>query len=237
MVSKKKMKNKSAFVSLIALVLMIIITTTCIIIDINNSSDNRHETENVTPPFVDTVPPAVDVILPPGNDIDNTVTPSVPVIPDDDIVHEDPNISTMYYNVTPEEREMLAKVAHLEASICSQECQEAVISVIFNRLESGRWRKDVNNDGEITLYDIVYYPWAFSPVSYGMMDDCEPTSKDYAAVDAVLTNGPTVPTYVRYFRANYHFSNKNSGWETYVGYCSIDNVYFGYFSDWEKGTW
>ena len=230
MVSKKKMKSKSAFVSLVALVLMVIIATTCIIVGTHNVPDENPGTESITPPVVTTSPTT-------DGDVDDTITPDTTVTPETEVVPEDSQVPEMYYDVTSEEREMLAKLAHLESSICSQECQKAVISVVFNRLESGRWRKDMNNDGVITLYDIVYYPWAFTPVSNGMMDDCKPTSKDYAAVDAVLANGPTVPTYVRYFRANYHFSNKNSGWETYVGYCSIDNVYFGYFSDWEKGTW
>lgn len=138
-----------------------------------------------------------------------------------------------YYNITEEERYLLAKLAHAEASVCSQECQEAVVSVVFNRLESGKWRRDMNDDGKITLYDIVYYPNAFTPATNGAIDKWEPTSKDYAAVDAVLQNGPTVPTYVRYFRANHHFNN----WGGYEGYCSIDNVYFGYFTDWQKGVW
>ncbi len=137
-----------------------------------------------------------------------------------------------YYDITSEERYLLAKLAHAEGSICSQECQEAIISVVFNRLESGKWKKDMNNDGKITIYDIIYYPNAFTPATNGAIDKWEPTPKDYAAVDAVVENGPSVPTYVRYFRASYDFS-----WEGYKGYCSIDNVYFGYFTEWQKGAW
>lgn len=142
-------------------------------------------------------------------------------------------IKENYYNITEEERYLLAKLAHSEASICSQECQEAVVSVVFNRLESGKWRKDMNNDGVISLYDIIYYPHAFTPATNGAIDRWEPTSKDYAAVDAVLANGPTVPTYVRYFRAGHHFNS----WDGYNEYCSIDNVYFGYFTNWKQGAW
>ena len=46
-----------------------------------------------------------------------------------------------YYIVTEEERYLLAKLVHSEASICSEECQRAVVSVVFNRLESGKWKK------------------------------------------------------------------------------------------------
>ena len=138
-----------------------------------------------------------------------------------------------YYTVTDEERELLARIITCEASICSLECQKDVCSVIFNRLESGKWKKDMNGDGKITIYDIIYYPNAFSPTIDGAMDRCTtPCKSAYEAVDYVIENGPTVPTYVRYFRASYDFS-----WEGYKNYKTIDNVYFGYFVDWQKGTW
>ena len=64
----------------------------------------------------------------------------------------------------------------------------------------------MNNDGKITLYDIVYYPNAFTP-AYRIEDYKDKTpQKCYDAVDYVIQNGPTVPTYVRYFRTNYHFN-------------------------------
>ena len=137
-----------------------------------------------------------------------------------------------YYIVTAEERDMLATLVYLESSICSEDCQRAVASVIFNRLDSGKWKKDVNKDSKITLYDIVYYPNAFSP-AYLIEDYKDQTTQEcYDAVDYVIQNGPTVPTYVRYFRTNYHFK-----WDGYKGYCDMDNVYFGYMIDWQKGAW
>lgn len=148
------------------------------------------------------------------------------------IVEEDP----LYYTVTEEERDLLAKLVYAEASICSVECQTAVVSVIFNRLESGHWRQDMNNDGRISLYDIIYYPEAFSPITRGGIDKFNPTEKEYEAVDLVLKNGPILPTYVRYFRNNRHFTN-NDFRAGYTGYTDIDNVYFGYFTEWEKGVW
>lgn len=144
---------------------------------------------------------------------------------------EEPSITT-YYSITAEERDMLATLCYLEASICSEECQRAVVSVIFNRLESGKWRKDVNKDGQITLYDIVYYPNAFSPSDLIESHKNKTTQECYDAVDYVVANGPTVPTQVRYFRTSYHFK-----WDGYVGYCNMDNVYFGYLADWQKGAW
>lgn len=146
---------------------------------------------------------------------------------------EDATPKKNYYTVTDEERELLARIVTCEASICSLECQKDVCSVIFNRLESGKWRKDMNGDGKITIYDIIYYPNAFSPTTDGAMDRCTtPCKSAYEAVDYVIENGPTVPTYVRYFRASYDFS-----WEGYENYKTIDNVYFGYFVGWHKGDW
>lgn len=149
---------------------------------------------------------------------------SVPVINTPDV--------TTYYSITEEERDMLATLCYLESSICSEECQKAVVSVIFNRLDSNKWRKDVNKDGKITLYDIVYYPNAFSPAHLIESYKDKTTQECYDAVDYVVANGPTVPTYVRYFRTNYHFK-----WDGYKGYCDMDNVYFGYMVDWQKGAW
>lgn len=137
-----------------------------------------------------------------------------------------------YYSVTPEERYLLAKLVHSEASIFSHECKVAVASVVFNRLNSGKWTKDVNNDGLITIYDIIYYPNAFTPAVTGAIDKWEPTIEDYEAVDYVLTYGSMLPTEVRYFRTDYDFK-----WEHYKNYIVIDNVYFGYFENWQQGEW
>lgn len=141
--------------------------------------------------------------------------------------------TSSYYVVTEEERELLARIVTCEASICSVECQQDVCSVIFNRLESQKWTLDLNGDNKITVYDIVYYPNAFSPLLDGSFERCVvPTKEAYEAVDYVIHNGPTLPTYVRYFRADTDFN-----WDNYMNYKEIDNVYFGYFKTWKEGTW
>ena len=66
-----------------------------------------------------------------------------------------PEVTTYYNIITAEERDMLATLCYLEASTCSPECQRAVVSVIFNRLESGKWRKDMNKDGVKLHYTIL----------------------------------------------------------------------------------
>ena len=163
--------------------------------------------------------------------VEETTTPeTVPPETTDDEVDYAPVDS--YYTVSAEEREMLAKITYLEAGICGFECQKGIVSVIFNRLDSGHWRKDMNNDGEITLYDIIYYPNAFSPAKPDMMASATPSQSCYDAVDYVIQNGPTMPPQVRYFRAWYHFT-----WDNYIPYCDMDDVYFGYLANWKIGEW
>lgn len=138
-----------------------------------------------------------------------------------------------YYKVTAEERELIARIVTCEADEYSIECQRAVASVIFNRLESGKWQKDMNSDNIITVYDIIYYPNAFTPVIDGALDACvDPSDSAVKAVDYVIQQGSTVPEHVRYFRDYKHFT-----WQGYEGYIVIDDMYFGYFEDWKNGAW
>ena len=134
------------------------------------------------------------------------------------------------YVITEEERELLAKIVYLESGICSFDCQIAVASVIFNRLDSGRWKQDMNRDGIITVYDIVYYPGAFSTIH--KVATCQPSASAYNAVDYVTDYGVSLPTEVRYFRTNHDFK-----WENYANYCILDKMYFGYFTNWEQGAY
>jgi hypothetical protein len=117
------------------------------------------------------------------------------------------------YNVSSVEREMLARLVYLEACTESIECQMAVVSVVMNRLQSGQWGS--------TLSKVIYYPYQFSPA--GLIPKTTPTETNYMAVDYVLRNGSTLPPYVLYFRANYHFD-----WDGYKPYAQIDDVCFGY---------
>ena len=117
-----------------------------------------------------------------------------------------------HYSVSNVEREMVARLLYREAGATSLECQKMVVSVIFNRYDA---------DEEATLYDIVYEKGQFSPAS--LIYRTTPTEENYEAVDYVIKNGSVLPSYVKYFRADYHFN-----WEGYHGYTSIDGVYFGY---------
>ena len=117
------------------------------------------------------------------------------------------------YNVTAEEREMLARLVYLEANTESLDCQKAIVSVVINRWQNGYW-------GD-TIKKVIYSPAQFTPAS--KIQHTTPNNKNYEAVDYVLKNGCTLPEYVLYFRSSYHFD-----WNGYVPYTSIDNTYFGY---------
>lgn len=119
------------------------------------------------------------------------------------------------YNITSVEREMLARLVYLEGGIESLECQKAICSVIINRWQDGYW-------GD-TIEDVIYAKHQFSPS--GSIWKTTPTETNYQAVDYVLKNGCTIPSYVMFFRASYHFT-----WDGYEPYTSIDRTYFGYLA-------
>ena len=121
---------------------------------------------------------------------------------------------TYKYNITSTEREMLARLLYREANIESLECQMAVVSVVINRWQDGRW-------GD-TLEDVIYSPYQFTPAN--LLYKTTPTELNYTAVDLVLQNGCTLPPYVMYFRADHHFD-----WDEYKPYTQIDYTCFGYF--------
>lgn len=122
---------------------------------------------------------------------------------------------TYKYNLTPDEREMLARLVYLESNMESLDCQKGIVSVVINRLNSGYWGN--------TLHSVVYAKNQFTPAK--RIPYVTPTSTNYEAVDHVIQYGVTLPEYVLYFRANYHHR-----WWGYCGYVQIDRTYFGYMA-------
>lgn len=122
---------------------------------------------------------------------------------------------TNQQSITLNDRETLARLVFLEANTESLECQKAIVSVVINRVNSGYWGNTINS--------VVYSSGQFTTASN--IRHTTPTATNYEAVDYVLTNGVTLPSYVLYFRAGYHFS-----WNGYVPYAVMDNTYFGYMA-------
>ena len=141
-----------------------------------------------------------------------------------DMLNIDPtnNIEQMpqyTYEITSVEREMLARLVYREANTESIECQEAIVSVVINRWQDGRW-------GD-TLEEVVYAKDQFSPAN--LLYCTTPNETNYKAVDNVIQNGCTVPEYILFFRADYHFK-----WKGYRAYQKIDSTCFGYLEEDKK---
>lgn len=119
--------------------------------------------------------------------------------------------------ITDSDRELIAQLLYHEARGESLECQKAVVSVIINRLNSGKWGN--------TIRDVIYAKNQFEPISRGVVERTKPLENQYKAIDYILENGVTVPEWVQYFRADYHFN-----WAGYTEYCQLSHTYFGGFT-------
>ena len=118
-----------------------------------------------------------------------------------------------YMKLAPEKLRDFSALVTLEADIESQECKEAVASVILNRMTTRN----------MSLDEVMYEDGQFEPAS--MIKDTEPSAECMEAVYKVTTYGPTIPEYVTFFRAD-HYHNWDS--DRYISYKQIDNTYFSY---------
>ena len=140
---------------------------------------------------------------------------SEPIIYEEPIIIEQENIQENiqekknYYEITDYERDLIAKLLWTEARGESLECQKAVVSVIFNRLDSGYWGNSIEG--------VIKAPGQFDLGN--KLNNVKPTETQYEIVDYIVENGPTLPKDVIYFRAYYYHS-----WAT--NYCQIDHTYF-----------
>lgn len=114
--------------------------------------------------------------------------------------------------ITSADREMIARLLYLEGRGESIECQRAIVSVVINRLNSGYW-------GD-TVKEVIYAKNQFEPAN--KIPNTTPNKMQYDAVDYVLDNGTTIPSWVLYFRASYHFD-----WQGYTKYAQMSNTFFG----------
>lgn len=123
---------------------------------------------------------------------------------------EQEHVSNFYIELTEEEKHELACLIYLEGRGESVECQTAIGSVVLNRYTTG----DYNS-----LHDVIYAQGQFTPAY--LIDDTEPTITQIQIVNDLCMNGPTVPEYVTYFRAN-----KYHTWSSTEPYKQIDSTYF-----------
>ena len=121
------------------------------------------------------------------------------------------NRSKKYMSLSDSEKFELATLVNLESGGESYECQKGVASVILNRM--------VNDN--LSLDNVIYAENQFEPAEY--ISNSTYTESTLSAVEYVLDNGPTLPRYVTFFRADYYHS-----WGDLVKYKQIDNTYFSY---------
>lgn len=119
--------------------------------------------------------------------------------------------SEYYIQLTEDEIYEFATLVFLEAGCESYECQLGVASVVINRMTTKG----------LSLYDVIYAPNQFTPAD--LIPYYEPSESTINAVMHVVQNGPTLPEWVTFFRANYYHSF--SGVADYV---CIDKTYFSY---------
>ena len=95
---------------------------------------------------------------------------------------EEPEPEPRYAPITAEEREIIARVVHLEANNQPFEGQQAVAEVILNR----RAADNFPNTVEAVIYQENPIQFTVTPsIPY-----CTPTAENYAAVDAAMHGEP-----------------------------------------------
>lgn len=140
-----------------------------------------------------------------------------PNVDDENLVEEElteqpteaPKKKSMYYSMSDDEIYTFAALIYLEAGSTSYKCQCAVASVVLNLMV---------NEGK-SLNACIKTPGRFSVAN--RVYRTKPSDTALKVAREIATNGPTLPTYVLYFRNNHYFS-----WAK--AYCHIDNVYFSY---------
>lgn len=138
---------------------------------------------------------------------------SVPVGPVEVEVIE-PEIVHPYIELTDDEKYTLATLIFLEGGGESEECQAAIGSVVLNRMTTS----------ESDLESVIYADGQFEPAY--LISSTVPTSTQIEIVNELCTNGPTLPEYITYFRANYYHD-----WGDLTPYRCIDNTYFSFSGD------
>lgn len=114
-----------------------------------------------------------------------------------------------YYSMSDSDIQEFATLVALEGSIESYECQCAIASVVLNRMTTEHK----------SLQEVIYAENQFEPAD--MISSSSPTESTLRAVKKVLQDGPTIPEYVTFFRADFYF-------DWVVPYVNIDHTYFSY---------
>ena len=115
--------------------------------------------------------------------------------------------------LTDDEIWMLATLVYLEGGIESIECQEAIASVVINRMLTE----------DKSMNEVVYADGQFAVAGY--IASSMPDDVALGAVMSVVVNGTTIPKCVTYFRSGYYHEWNSS---RIIPFCQIGNTYFSY---------
>ena len=120
-----------------------------------------------------------------------------------------------YISLSQDEIDLISKIVYLEGSGETYECQQAIVSVIINRMTTEN--KNAN--------EVIFAENQFTTAKF--VDKGEVTEDIQSIVIDIASNGPTIPVWVTYFRAKkYHQWNTKYG--TVLPYDKIDHTYFSY---------
>ena len=135
------------------------------------------------------------------------ITENLPV--EVDTVKED------YISLSQDEIDLISKIVYLEGRGETYECQQAIVSVIINRMTT----ENKN------AHEVIFAENQFTTAKF--VDKGEVTEDIQSIVIDIATNGPTIPVWITYFRAKkYHQWDNEYG--TVIPYDKIDHTYFSY---------
>ena len=120
-----------------------------------------------------------------------------------------------YIHLSESEITIFASLIFFEGGAESVESQRAIASVVLNRMKMDN----------LSLRQVVFAKNQFEPaylIGNKHIDD-KYMKKSKKIVRYVCKNGPTIPPYVTYFRADYYHN-----WAGMVPYKKIDQTYFSY---------
>ena len=115
--------------------------------------------------------------------------------------------------ITEEDRMLMAKCVYIEARGESTLCQSHVCSVLYNRYKSGKYE---------SMEDVIYAPTQFATNHFDSVSE-EDLTDILKIVDSVVDDGPTLPEYVIYFRADEYHKMRDA-----ADFIYVDSTYFSY---------
>lgn len=185
--------------------------------DVPYVTESQETLGEITP--LDTAPPETEELTDPSEQFDNSTTPpaTTPQETEPEVTGPDPgDPSTWTIQLTEDEIYELATAIYLEGRGESSEGQKGIGSVILSRMIT-------RND---TLHDVLFeYTGGFYQFSVApYISSSSPDDKSLASAMELVIYGPSLPTCVTYFRADYYHN-----WSRLVlPYCQIDRTCFSH---------